>query len=112
MTARTELKNYWERAIVVTGPGYEQMPLAVQKVLTSLSLTYGTSEFAIMGGDSPVYANRRHTRMDTARVFAELSKTVVSMLRLEGAKLTLNDATLREHSVYMKLVQTVDSNGA
>ncbi len=111
MTARTELKYYWQRTIVVTGPGYRQLTLALQKVLAGMSLTYRTTEFAIIGGDTPVDENGRPARMDTVRVFAEFSKTIVSMPLLEEAELTVNDAVLREHSEYMKMIETADSNG-
>ena len=74
--------------MVITGPGYAQLPLALRKVLAGLSLTYRATEFAIMGGSAVVDENGRPTRMDTARVFAELSKTLVSMPLLERAELT------------------------
>ncbi len=96
MTARTELKDHWQRTIVVTGPGYKEMPLGIQKVLAGMSLTYRATEFVIMGGTTPVDASLRSRRMDTASVFSELSKTVMSMPLLEGAELTLDDALLRE----------------
>ncbi len=49
--------------------------------------------------------------MDTARVFSELSKTIISMPLLEGAELTINDVALREHSEFLKLVQPADDEG-
>ncbi len=79
MTARTKLKDYWQRVIVVTEPGSSQLPTALQKVLADMSLTYRATEFAIMGGNTFVDKNRRPVRMDAARMFAELSKTIVSM---------------------------------
>ncbi len=94
MTARAELKDYWQRTIAVNGPGYRQLILALQKVLAGISLTYRTTEYAIMGGDTPVDEKSRPTRMDAARVFAELSKTIVSMPLLDGAEVTVNVSIL------------------
>ncbi len=111
MTVRAKLRDYWQRVVVITGPGYAQLPLALRKLLASMSLNYRATEFAIMGDSAVVDENGRPTRMDTARVFAELSKTLVGMPLLEGAELTINDAGLREHSEYMKLVQPVSDNG-
>ncbi len=74
MTARTELKDYWQRVIVVTGPGYSQLPLALQKVLAGMSLTYRATEFAIMAGNTPVDKNGRPARINAARVFAEAAE--------------------------------------
>ncbi len=111
MSARTELKDYWQRVVVVTGPGYAQLPPALQKVMAGKSLTYCATEFAINGGNTAVDENGRPARMETARVFAELSKTIISMPLLEEAELTINDVALREHSEYMRLVQPVDDNG-
>ncbi len=65
-----------------------------------------------MGGSTPIDAKWRPARMDTARVFAELSKTIVSLSLLGGAELTLDDAVLHEHVEYLKLVQTVAEKGA
>ncbi len=53
----------------------------------------------------------RPARMDAARVFSELSKTIISMPLLEGAELTINDVALREHSEFLKLVQPADDEG-
>ncbi len=48
MTARSELKDYWQRVVVVTGPGYAQLPRALQKVLAGMSLTYRATEFVMV----------------------------------------------------------------
>ena len=57
MTARIELKDYWPRVVVVTGPGYAQLPLALQKVMAGMSLTQRATEFANMGGNTLVDEN-------------------------------------------------------
>ncbi len=44
-----------------------------------------------MGGNTTVDQNGRPARMDTARVIAELSRTIVSMPLLEGVELTINE---------------------
>ena len=91
MTARTKLKDYWQRTTVVTGPDYRQLPLALQKVFAGMRLTYRTTELAIIGGDMPVDENGRPARMDAARVlsldfplsqeeFTELRENILSEL--------------------------------
>ena len=53
----------------------------------------------------------RPARIDVVKTFTELSRTVMGAPLLEGAELTVNDCTLREHNEYVKLIMPDPAEG-
>ncbi len=109
--ARKKLQNEMTRVLFVAGPGYNQWPASIQKVIAIVALMYRDVEATLCGGGIPVDDDLRPRRIDYPRLIAELSKTISTMPLLEGVELTVDDCLLREHKENLHLIQPKYASG-
>ena len=77
--------------------------------MAAAAILYRAIEFMIL--TEKTVEEWRPTRIDSVKTLTELSRTVMGAPLLEGAELTINERTLREHKEYVKLIMPEPGRG-
>ena len=88
------------------------MARTVEEGHSDICLAYREVEAALFAGNMQVNAELRPARMDYLCMLAELSKVICAMPLLEDVELTVDDCIPKEHNVYLKQIQPVDTDGS